>query len=233
MKTLCVVQHVEAEYLGLMEDHFESRAIRFRYVRPFTPGAGVPGTAEGFDGLVLLGAGPFGIVSGHLVPSLALELRLARDFLTRGLPIVGIGVGAAMLAVAGGGGAETAPLRFVIETARRVAPRALAGYLPERFPMAVYMRDQPVLPADAEILAVIGAGEPALFQLRGNCFGLLGHPGIKSGMIEDLIMEFEEAPAGTAETLASLRAAQGEIADALSEIMVGLVKLAHLMPSTP
>lgn len=233
MKTLCVVQHVEAEFLGLMEDHFESRAIRFRYVRPFTPGGSVPGTAEGYDGLVLLGAGPFGIVSGHLVPSLAPELRLARDFLARGLPIVGIGVGASILAVAGGGGAETAALRFSIDTARRMAPRGLAGHLPERFPMAVYMRDRPVLPPDAEILAVIGAGEPALFQLRGNCLGFLGHPGIKSGMIEDLIMEFEDVPEGTAEALATLRAAQGEIAAALSEIMVGLVKLAHLMPSTP
>jgi GMP synthase-like glutamine amidotransferase len=233
MKTLCVVQHVEAEYLGLMEDHFEGRAIKFRYVRPFTRGGSIPGTADGFDGLVLLGAGPFGIVSGHLVPSLGPELRLARDFLSRGLPIVGIGVGAAMLAVAGGGGAETAPLRFSVETALRVAPQGLAGHLPERFPMAVYMRDRPVLPRDAEILAVIGGGEPALFQLQNNCLGLLGHPGIKSGMIEDLIMEFEDVPAGTAETLARLRAVQGEIAAALSEIMVGLVKLAHLMPSPP
>ena len=31
MKTLCVLQHVEAEYLGLIEDHFEGRNIRFRY----------------------------------------------------------------------------------------------------------------------------------------------------------------------------------------------------------
>lgn len=231
MKTLCVLQHVEAEYLGLMEDHFEGRAIRFRYVRPFTPGGTVPDTADGFDGLVLLGAGPFGIVSGHLVASLAPELRLARDFLARGLPIVGIGVGACMLAVAAGGGAEPAPLRFAIETVRRVAPRALAGHLPERFPVAIYMRDRPVLPSEAEVLAVAGADEPVVFQTRRNCVGFLGHPGVKSGMIEDLILAFEDVPEGTAETLSMLRAAQGEIAAALAEIMVGLVKLAHLMPS--
>jgi GMP synthase-like glutamine amidotransferase len=233
MKTICVLQHVEAEYLGLMEDHFEGRAIRFRYVRPFTPGGSVPGTADGFDGLVILGAGPFGIVSGHLVPSLAPELRLARDFLARGLPVVGIGVGACMLAVAGGGGTEAAPLRFSIETARRVSPRALAGHLPERFPVAVYMRDRPVLPPDAEVLAVTGSDEPAVFQIRNNCVGFVGHPGVKSGMIEDLIMEFEDAPEDTAEALTKLRAAQSEIAAALGEIMVGLVKLAHLMPLAP
>ncbi len=67
MKTLLVLQHTEAEYLGYLEDHFESRNIRFRYVRPFAPGNMVPVSAEGHDGLVILGAGAFGVVSGHLL----------------------------------------------------------------------------------------------------------------------------------------------------------------------
>ena len=71
MKTLCVLQHIEAEYLGLLEDHFEGRNIRFRYCRPFTPGASIPASAEDNDGLVLLGSGPKGIVTGDLIPSLA------------------------------------------------------------------------------------------------------------------------------------------------------------------
>ena len=91
MKTLCVLQHVEAEYLGLLEDHFEGRNIRFRYCRPFAPGVQIPPSAEEFDGLVLLGAGPKGIVSGNLIPTLGPELRLTKDFLDRGLPIIGIG----------------------------------------------------------------------------------------------------------------------------------------------
>ena len=48
-------------------------------------------------------------------------------------------------------------------------------------------------------------------------------------MIEDLIMEFEDVPEGTAETLAKLRAVQGEIAAALGEIMVGLIEKTGLM----
>lgn len=83
MKTLCILQHIEAEYLGLLEDHLESRNIRFHYVRPFTPGGVIPSTVEGFDGLILLGAGQYGIVSGDLIPSLGPELRLATDFLAR------------------------------------------------------------------------------------------------------------------------------------------------------
>ena len=229
MKTLCVLQHVEADYLGLLEDHFEGRNIRFRYCRPFTPGASIPSGAEDNDGLVLLGAGPKGIVSGDLVPSLGAELRLTREFLHRGLPVIGIGIGACILSTAAGGGAEEAPLRFVVEEARCLIPDALSGHLPPSFPVAVYMRDRPVLPSDAKVLAVGDGDEPILFQLRNNCFGFVGHPGIKSAMIEDLIMEFEEVPENTAETLAELRAVQGDIAAAAGAIMVGLIQVTHLM----
>jgi GMP synthase-like glutamine amidotransferase len=233
MKRLCVLQHTEAEFLGLIEDHLESRAIGFQYVRPFTAGGTAPAGADGFDGLVLLGAGPLGIVSGPLLPTLGPELRLARDFLQRGLPILGFGLGACLLAVAAGGGAAEAPLRFVLGTARRLALDGIGRYLPARFPLAVYMRDRPVLPADAEVLAVDETERPALFRLRGNCLGFLGHPGVKSAMIEDLVMEFAEAPEGVAESLAALRAAQSAIAAALSEIMVGVVMATRLMEAAP
>jgi GMP synthase-like glutamine amidotransferase len=229
MKTLCVLQHTEAEFLGLMEDHLESRAIRFHYVRPFTPGGAVPAAAGDFAGLVILGAGPLGIVSGRLFPSLGAELRLARDFLTRGLPVIGIGIGASILAVTAGGGAAEAPLRFTVGRAHRVNADSLGGHLPADYPFAAYLRDRPVLPRDAAVLAVDEAGEPQLFQIGENCFGFLSHPGIKSAMIEDLVMEFDEAPPNIAEGLAQLRLAQAQIAAALSEIMVGVIKTTHLM----
>ncbi len=229
MKTLCVLQHVEAEYLGLLEDHFEGRNIRFRYCRPFAAGASTPSSAEDSDGLVLLGAGPKGVVSGDLIPSLGAELRLTRDFLDRDLPVIGIGIGACILSTAAGGGAEEAPLRFTLDNARRVVLNALNGHLPLTFPVAAYMRDRPILPSTAKVLAVGNGDEPVLFQLRNNCFGFVGHPGIKSAMIEDLIMEFDEVPENTAETLAELRAVQGDIAAAAGSIMVGLIQVTHLM----
>lgn len=222
MKTICVLQHAEAEYLGLMEDHFEGRNIRFSYKRPFAAGGTVPDDTAGYDGLILLGGGPYGIVSGHLLPSLGPELRLTSRFLEAGLPVVGMEIGAAILAVAAGGGADDAPLQFTLEHAARTRADALGGQLPPNFPMAVYRRDQLVLPEGADILARFESGEPAVVALRGNCLAFAGHPGMKSGMAEDLIMEFSETPADTADTLAKLRSAQVDIADALTQIMVGI-----------
>lgn len=229
MKTLCVIQHVEAEYLGLIEDHLEGRSIRFNYCRPFVAGGRVPEAAGGYDGLILLGGGPFGVVSGPLLPSLAAELRLTGDFLKKRLPVLGIGLGSVILAVAAGGGAAEEDLRFSIRTAVRTTADALGGAMPEEFPIAIYMRDRPVLPADARVLACDESGRPAVFAVGETALGFLGHPGIKSAMIEDLVMEFEEAAKGTAEELARLRAVQGNIAEALAAIMVGIVGQAGWM----
>lgn len=127
-----------------------------------------------------------------------------------------------MLAVAAGGGAEEAPLRFTVVQASRTRSDALGGHLPERFPSAAYLRDRLVPPDGADILAVSESGEPAVLSLRGNCLAFVGHPGMKSGMAEDLIMEFAETPPDTVEALAELRSSQADIAEALTEIMVGI-----------
>ena len=80
-----------------------------------------------------------------------------------------------------------------------------------------------------KVLAVGAGDEPMLFQFRDNCFGFVGHPGIKSAMVEDLIMESDDVPENTAETLVELRAAQSEIVAALGAIMIGLVDATGLM----
>ncbi|GIL00160.1 MAG: hypothetical protein BroJett030_00590 [Alphaproteobacteria bacterium] len=229
MKALCVLQHVEAEYLGLLEDHLEGRNVRFRYARPFTAGGSVPAAAAGFDGLILLGAGPLGVVSGPLLPSLAAELRLARDFLDHGLPVVGFNLGAVLLAVAAGGGAEEAPLRFQVARATRTADAVAGTALPAAFPLALYLRDRPLLPAGTTVMAADESGEPLVFTVRDNAVGFLGHPGMKSGMVEDLVMEFDDTPPDVADELERMRAAQSDIAEALGPIMVALTQMTGWM----
>ena len=65
------------------------------------------------------------------------------------------------------------------------------------------------------MLAVDGSSQPAVFRVGDNAYGFLGNPGIKLGMVEDLIMEFEEVPADAAERLDILRLRQPGIEDDL------------------
>ena len=229
MNILNVVQHTSADYLGLMEDHLEGRRIRFSYFRPFTEQGTIPQASDVCDGLVLLGGGPWGSAGGRDVPTLEQEVRLTRTMMDQGKPVIGVGLGAQILAIAGGGGSRPTGLEFEVGYARRVLPDALAGFMPERFPHVSYMRDRPVLPADALVLAEDEAARPAVFQLNTNSVGFIAHPGFKTAMAEDLIMEFEECPEDPAPKLQQLQVMVREIEDALVSLMTGIIKVTGLM----
>jgi GMP synthase-like glutamine amidotransferase len=229
MKLVSVIQHTSSEHLGLIEDHLEGRGIRFRYFRPFTEGGQLPGRDTIRDGLVLLGGGPWGAAGSRDLPTLRDEVQLAHAALMFGSPVLGIGLGAQILALAAGGRAEPAALEFSVTTARRVDGAALNGYLPAEYPLALYTRDRAVPPAYARVLAEDPDGRPALWQIGDNALGFTGHPGLKVAMVEDLIMEFTEAPADPGARLAHLRAAQRAMEDALVPIMTGVVQLARWM----
>ncbi len=224
-----VLQHTSGEFLGLMEDHLEGRGIRFAYFRPFTADGKLPATVEFVKGMILLGGGPWGTGGRRAVPTLGEELDLTRHCLALGKPVIGIGLGAQILAIAAGGSSERSDLVFEVGEARRTRGDALNGFLPDRYPSVVYMRDRPIPPGDAQLLAVDQAGRPALFQVGGNCLGFAGHPGAKLGMVEDLIMEFEDSPEDPGPPMEALRNAKTEIEDALVHIMTGLVQITGLM----
>ena len=229
MNLLNVVQHTSADYLGLVEDHLEGRRIRFQYFRPFTEQGTVPQAGDVCDGLVLLGGGPWGSAGGRDVPTLDTEIRLARFTLDQGQPVIGIGLGAQILAIAAGGISTPAPLEFETLYATRVDASALNGFLPERFPLVTYMRDRPEPPPDATVLALDEHDRPAVFQVAENALGFCGHPGFKPAMAEDLIMEFEEGPENPVPQLEKLRLMVREIEDALVPIMTGIIQVTGLM----
>ena len=230
MNVVAVLQHTAGEYLGLMEDHLEGRRIRFQYFRPFAAGQ-LPAPEVRADALIVLGGGPWGAAGTRDLPTLDQEIAITRQHLEEGTPIIGIGLGAQILSLAAGGGVESRDLTLELLTATRTRDDALNGYLPETFNQVVYMRDWPVLPEHAVVLAEDNLGRPAVWQLGESAFGFSGNPGIKLGMVEDLIMEFEEVPPDTAQHLEKLRALQPVLEDELVPIMTGLVQCTSLMSS--
>ena len=231
MNVVAVVQHTSGEYLGLMEDHLEGRRIRFQYFRPFAGGRKLPAHDVAADALLLLGGGPWGSAGSRDLPTLSEEIELTRAKLDEGTPVIGIGLGAQILAIAAGGSSESRDLTFEMLTAKRTREDALNGFLPEAFHQVIYMRDWPVPPASAIVLAQDEAGRPLVWQIGDNAYGFCGNPGIKLGMIEDLIMEFEEVAPDAVANLEQLRELQTALEDALVPIMTGLVQCTSLMSS--
>ena len=142
---VAVIQHTAGEYLGLMEDHLEGRRIRFQYFRPFAAG-GLPQSTVPADALILLGGGPWGSAGTRDLPILKEEVALTKARLEEGTPVIGMGLGAQILAIAAGGASVPRDLTFETVTATRTRSDALNGFLPESFHQVIYMRDRPVLP---------------------------------------------------------------------------------------
>ncbi len=228
-RNLYVIQHTDSEYLGRMEDHFEGRGIRFTYMRPHTADGKVPPSARYVDGVVFLGGGPWGAAGVRDLPTLEEEVALSHECFAMGIPQIGIGLGALILTLGCGGSVEAAPLRFEVLQAARTRADALNGYMPETFPVSTYLRDRPVLPDYADVLATAPDGTPAVFQLGEMALGFLGHPGLKRAMVEDLVMEFEESPDDIGPGLDALTRLTNEIEDALVPMMTGIIQITGLM----
>ena len=167
MNVVAVIQHTAGEYLGLMEDHFEGRRIRFQYFRPFAAGK-LPAPEVPADALIMLGGGPWGAAGTRDLPTLEQEVEITRQQLAEGTPVIGIGLGAQILSIAAGGGVESRELTLELLRATRTRDDALNGFLPETFNQVVYMRDWPVLPEHAVVLAEDNVNRPAVWQVGEN-----------------------------------------------------------------
>jgi GMP synthase-like glutamine amidotransferase len=97
---LRVFQHVPHEGLGSLESYFVARGAEIAYTRLFT--GELPPSRDAFDFLIVLG-GPMNVDDEALYPWLAPEKAAIRAALDAGKPVLGLCLGAQLMAVALGG----------------------------------------------------------------------------------------------------------------------------------
>ena len=229
MKTIAVLQNTASEHLGNIEDHLEGRNIRFRYVRPANDPNWEAKMALPKDGLIVLGAAPYGTVSLPVVFQLDRKIEAVQDCLNKNLPIVAFGTGTQILLLAAECTVSPSPLELNLQTAYRHDAGALGGYLPDQFPVVTYMRDRPELPSEAKILARFVDHRPAVFQLFSHCLGFIGHPGMKGAMIEDSLVQFPDIDIDASQVLGELRSRQRELETSLTAMMTGIIQFTGWM----
>ncbi len=101
MSRCLIVQHVEPEGPYAVGDALRAAGVALDVRRPFV-GEAVPSSAAALDGVVVMG-GPMSAGSDEGFPSRTAEIALLRDALERGVPTMGICLGAQLLALAAGG----------------------------------------------------------------------------------------------------------------------------------
>ena len=95
MKVL-VLRHVPHEHLGTLESAFKAADLSFRYINFFESDR--PSISpEGYEGLVILG-GPMNVYETDKYPFLEMEDRLIREVIERQMPVLGICLGAQLIA---------------------------------------------------------------------------------------------------------------------------------------
>ena len=96
MKKILVLQHVAHELLGTLNPLLKKSGFRIRYTN-FARHPDARPSLDGYDGLVILG-GPMSANDTGLLPHLTVEMNLIEEALRRKLPVLGICLGAQLIA---------------------------------------------------------------------------------------------------------------------------------------
>jgi GMP synthase (glutamine-hydrolysing) len=102
MAKVLVFQHVPAEPLGTLDPMLRNRGHRIRYINFHRHPDAEPDVSR-YDALIVLG-GPQMPDEGNRYPHLMVEMRCIEQALERGMPLLGICLGAQLLAYTLGGG---------------------------------------------------------------------------------------------------------------------------------
>jgi len=177
MAKVLVFQHVAAEPLGTLDPMLRDRGHRIRYVN-FHRAPGARPDVSRYNALIVLG-GPQMPDQGDIYPHLNVEMRCIEEALKREMPVLGICLGAQLLAYTLGGGVQPLPAWEIgwydlIPTAQSAADPLFCSLVQPHpvFQWHGYTFD---IPAGAVHLARSGSCENQAFRYGGNAYGFQFH----------------------------------------------------------
>lgn len=97
MMRLLVLQHEACEPLGIFESLLEKKGIECDYARLYEEKA--PAGLDGYDGVIAMG-GPMNVYQEKEYPFLKADDRLIKEALKKGKPVLGVCLGAQLMAKA-------------------------------------------------------------------------------------------------------------------------------------
>ena len=195
MPRCVIVQHLEPEGPYAIGDALEARGIVVD-LRRVHAGDQVPGDAEGLAGLVVMG-GPMSAASDADFPTRRAEIGLLGDAVARGVPTLGVCLGAQLLAAAAGGTVRVGEVGPEIGwgPVDLVGPASadplLAG-TSDRLTVLHWHGDTFDLPPGAHRLATNGRYENQAFRVDPSAWGLQFHLEVTADAVAAFIAEFGE-----------------------------------------
>jgi GMP synthase (glutamine-hydrolysing) len=206
MRRILVLQHVAHESLGTLNPLLKQAGFRIRYVN-FGRDPGAEPRLEGYEGLIVLG-GPMNVDQIDRHPHLRTEVELVERALDRDIPVLGICLGAQLIARALGASVGPAGQKEIgwYDVSLREPGRedALLSNFDQTERIFQWHGDTFDIPRGAEHLASSELCPNQAFRYGDKVYGLQFHLEVDPGMIDrwlDLPANREEmeASAGIAD----------------------------------
>lgn len=186
MPRILVFQHVAAEPLGTLDPLIRRRGHRIRFVN-FEREPDAQPQVDRYRGLIVLG-GPMNVDDQAERPHLRTELRVIEAMLKQGKPVLGICLGAQLLAHALGAPVRRHPVteigwhRLQLTDAGRADP--VLALLTNNTPVFQWHAQSFDIPDGAQHLARTETCEPQAFRWGNNAYGLQFHLEMDAPLIE-------------------------------------------------
>jgi GMP synthase (glutamine-hydrolysing) len=194
MAKIWVLQHHPVENLGAIADSLEEAALAWQYVRVFD-GAPIPADMKGAGGLIVMG-GPETVYQLDRYPYLRDEMRLIESALRDNKPILGVCLGAQLLAAVLGATVKRGESReigwYPVQLAAAANDDRLMRELPDEFMAAHWHSDVFELPSGAVALASSAKTAVQAFRFGNKAYGILFHAEITEQRLSKLVGEFGE-----------------------------------------
>ena len=182
-----VLQHVPFEGVGSMADWFQARGATLHYTRFYEADARLPDPAS-CDLIVAMG-GPMSVNDESELPWLIEEKAFLRQAIENGVPVLGICLGAQLIASALGARVQPNTVVeigwFPVWRAESVGEGCFV--FPDRIELLHWHGETFELPAGATLLASSEACPHQAFQLGRRVIGLQCHPEMTPAIIADLL----------------------------------------------
>lgn len=200
-----VIQHAESETMGLLEPFCRELGIAWHLCRPYA-GEPVPPATQPYQGVIVMG-GPMNVEENERYPFLAEEVRLLQSALRRQVPVLGICLGAQLLAKAAGAEVFHGPAPeigwFPVQLTEQGQQDPLWTGLPTEFVTFHWHGDTFDLPPKAIHLASSQQYAHQAFRLGEQAYGIQFHLEITPELVQRWVAESPQVePAPILEGLA-------------------------------
>ncbi len=184
--SILVIEHADNEGPGLIAHSLRQGGIPFRILN-LKPDSHFP-KVNGFSHIVLLG-GPMNVYEEDRYPFLKEEDLFIKEAIQRGKTLLGICLGAQLIAKALGAKVSKSPLREIgwydVSLTAEGFKDPFFSCLPETFPVFQWHGDTFEIPKPAKLMATSHGVPHQAFRYGNNVYGLQFHLEVTEDMIQD------------------------------------------------